>query len=55
MEKTRISRIEIITQLKNKFPLNNPSSWGRNSNKQLIEWYCEYINTTLEPKNVKIF
>lgn len=47
----RVSRMEIIDKLKTKFFGNNPASWRRNSNKQLIDWYKEYI---LEDKNIKV-
>lgn len=45
----RISRIEIIQTLKNKFYGNEPSSWGTHSNQTLGDWYKEYI---LENKEV---
>ena len=36
-------RDEIIDKLKNRFPGNNPASWGRCSNTQLLEWEQEYL------------
>ena len=48
-----VSRITVITELKRKFPSNNPASWGRNSNKVLAEWYCEYILND-KTKRIKI-
>lgn len=38
-----VERMEIIKALKKKFPITNPASWSRNSNKQLIAWYNEFI------------
>lgn len=38
-----VSKMDAIISLKKQFPSNNPSSWGRSSNKQLSEWYAEYI------------
>ena len=44
MSKTiRKSRLDVISELKKKFTGNNPSSWSKNSDKQLSEWYLEYI------------
>ena len=37
------ARYEMITALKKRFPVNNPTSWGRHSNKKLRQWYDEYI------------
>lgn len=42
---------EAITELKKRFPLNNPASWSQNSKKQLGEWYAEYI---LEDTSIKV-
>lgn len=38
-----VTRITAITELKKKFPGNNPASWKNNSKKQLAEWYAEHI------------
>ena len=38
-----VSREDIISALKKRFPVNNPSSWKRHSMKKLKEWYEEYI------------
>lgn len=40
---TRVSRLEVIDALKTMFYGNNPESWTKNSNKQLVNWYKEYI------------
>ena len=34
---------KMIRTLKKKYPGNNPTSWSRNSLKQLKEWYDECI------------
>lgn len=47
----KVSRMEVIEKLKTKFFGNNPASWSRNSNKQLIDWYKEHI---LEDKKAKV-
>ena len=47
----KVSRMEVIEKLKTKFFGNNPASWSRNSNKQLIDWYKEHI---LQDKNAKV-
>jgi len=38
-----VSREVIISALKKRFPVNNPSSWNRHSTKKLKGWYEEYI------------
>jgi hypothetical protein len=38
-----VSREDIISALKKRFPINNSSSWKRHSMKKLKEWYQEYI------------
>ena len=38
-----VSREDIISALKKRFPVNNPSSWNRHSTKKLKGWYEEYI------------
>ena len=38
-----VSREDIISALKKRFPVNNPSSWKRHSMKKLKEWYEEYV------------
>lgn len=47
----KVSRMEVIEKLKTKFFGNNPASWSRNSNKQLVDWYKEHI---LQDKNANV-
>ena len=39
----QVNRMTCITELKHKFPCNNPCSWGKLSKKQLSSMYSEYI------------
>jgi hypothetical protein len=39
----RISRSNVIQDLKKKFFGNNPASWSQHSNTTLLNWYKEYI------------
>lgn len=42
-EAKRVSRLEVINALKTIFYNTEPSSWSKNSNKQLVSWYKEHI------------
>lgn len=43
IEVTRVSAFDVIDALKKEFYNTNPASWSKNSKKQLLSWYKEYI------------
>ena len=48
---TENERRSIINKLEKMFPLNNPGSWYKVSNKQLKEWKNEYFKEKPCQKN----
>jgi hypothetical protein len=40
----KFNRMNVIDKLKRRFPLNNPESWDKVSDKRLKEWEQEYLN-----------
>jgi len=38
------SQLDMIMDLKKRFPLNNPAGWAKNSQKQIKKWWKENIH-----------